>query len=139
MQAARCRLFARGATRGPGFIDASGLPRFVGTAVGSYYASAAVGMAIQQWQNFDDCMQVNGRTIVNELSAGKACGSRGLARGRIQLWRNDIRRRSGCRFRQACCRVDPDSVPTSIRLTCVSFGCTARRRGCAQPDRLADR
>jgi hypothetical protein len=62
--AAKCRLFARGAGSGYSFA-AAGSPRFVA----SYSAGAALGVgiasAIEQNENFNDCMQARGWRIAD--------------------------------------------------------------------------
>lgn len=64
VQAAQCRLFARGSAPSGGFIAASGSPRFVGTTLGAYALGSAIGAAIAIHQNYDDCMQARGWTLV---------------------------------------------------------------------------
>lgn len=59
-QTANCRLFSRGVTPQPGGFFASGSPRFVGTAMGAYALGSLIGMAVQQQENFNDCMAASG-------------------------------------------------------------------------------
>lgn len=62
---ARCRLFARGNAPGMGGFEASGSPRFVATATASVLVAQAIGGAIRQSVDFDDCMQARGWRVAD--------------------------------------------------------------------------
>jgi hypothetical protein len=61
---AQCRLFARGARTGFAF-GAAGSPKFVGAAMGGAAVGYAIGSAIEQNQNFNDCLQARGWRIAD--------------------------------------------------------------------------
>jgi hypothetical protein len=60
---ARCRIFARGAEPGFGF-GVSGPPRFVAAAAAGAVVGHAIGSAIRQNENYNDCMQARGWRVV---------------------------------------------------------------------------
>jgi hypothetical protein len=64
-QSAQCRLFARGNAPASGFIAAAGKPAFVGATVGAFVLASAIGSAVHQQADFNDCMAAAGWIAVD--------------------------------------------------------------------------
>jgi S1-C subfamily serine protease len=62
--AARCRLAARGATSGFA-VEAAGSPRFVAAYTAGALIGSAIGAAVQQNRDFNDCMQARGWRVAD--------------------------------------------------------------------------
>jgi hypothetical protein len=66
---ARCHMYARGAT--PGFeFGAYGSAKFVAASTAGAVIGHAIGSAIQQNQDFNDCMQARGWRVADEVKPG---------------------------------------------------------------------
>lgn len=61
---AQCRLFARGAKTGFGFA-ASGSPKFVAASTAGAALGYAIGSAVEQNANFNDCMEARGWRVAD--------------------------------------------------------------------------
>jgi hypothetical protein len=61
---ARCRIMARGATR-DFQVAAFGSPKFVAASTGGAALGYAIGSAVEQNSNFNDCMEANGWRIAD--------------------------------------------------------------------------
>ena len=61
---AQCRLFARGMKTGFAF-QASGSPKFVAASTGGAAIGYAIGSAIEQNSNFNDCMEARGWLVAD--------------------------------------------------------------------------
>ncbi len=62
---AQCRLFARGSDPGYSF-SAYGSPRFVAASMGGAALGAAIGSAVRQNSNFNDCMEARGLRMADD-------------------------------------------------------------------------
>lgn len=65
-ESARCRIFARSNQSGFAF-GAAGSPRFVATAVGGAAIGAGIAGAVQNNQNYNDCMMARGWRVANRM------------------------------------------------------------------------
>lgn len=61
---AKCRLFARG-SQGDFAFGAYGSPQYVGSAMAGAALGYAIGSAVDQSRNYDDCMQARGWEVAD--------------------------------------------------------------------------